>query len=699
MMFLLLLVVTIAATQIPSAYPWDNHDISTLKFLQVVHRHGDRAITKIYDKDPYKDLAHWPEGLGELSAKGRYRAYKLGQYIRHHYDQYLDHDYNPREVYARSSAKSRCLDSVTTLLAGLYPPNNTLYQWGDTNSTVPLGQSWQPIPIYTYPKERMNDDLLLRTDRKCAVADKIVTQMLNTPEVVKALDGVNELLVKLNETMGAKIRSLFDVKAVYDHLWVESQRGYHWSAKGVWSREFEVGVFAALKPLAELLWFQEWNSKVVQRLRAGPLVGELTANFEHKVSGNKSGISDNSGTKLNVYSANDAVVSVLMRALDVYNNAIVPFSATLLFELHQKLGVTGAEGHFVRLYYYNATLQEGKQPYLFTLPGCDGQADCPFDRFKQLTKPMIPDDWAKELLTTIATTQLPGAYLWDNDNMATLKLLQVVHRHGDRAITKIYANDPYKDTANWPEGIAELSAKGRYRCYKVGQYLRQHYSAYLSQTYSPREVYARSSAKSRCLDSVSTLLAGLYPPDNPSHQWDVDSTAPLGQRWQPIPIYTYPRERMNDDRLLRTDEPCPAADRAITDLFNEASVAEAMNAARDVMDKLRQSMPATIGNLLDAKNVYDHLWVEAERGRLWSAKGVWSREWEDQMFVAMKPLAKLLWFQEWNSSVVQRLKAGPLWAELTGNFRRKVAGNLGIDSGVKVFVYSTHDAIVAVLMH
>ncbi|CAG2166984.1 unnamed protein product [Oppiella nova] len=359
-----------------SVHSWKGHDISTLQLLQVVHRHGDRAITKIYDKDPFKDLdTYWPEGLAELSQQGRYRCYKLGENIRDTYQSYLGAKYSPREVYARSSAKSRCLDSINTLLAGLYPPINVSYQW-NVGSNAPLGEKWQPIPVYTYPMERMNDDRLLRTDDPCPAADKAIDELFNEPEVLQAMERESKLLGELNETMGANIRNILDAKNTYDHLWVEWERGYNWSSAEIWSPEYEQNIFTALKPLAELLWFQEWNSSLVQRLKGGPLIEELVKNFRNSVTNSAL----NSGHRIFVYSTHDAMIAVVMHALKVWNHVIIPYSSTLLFELHKTLGTGAGEGYFVRLYYYNETLDADRSPYLLDLPDCDDQTDCPFDK-------------------------------------------------------------------------------------------------------------------------------------------------------------------------------------------------------------------------------------------------------------------------------------------------------------------------------
>ena len=58
------LLVVLISQVIPDVILWPNHDISTLKLLQVVHRHGDRNIEEHnFPGDAFKEYKeYWPEG-------------------------------------------------------------------------------------------------------------------------------------------------------------------------------------------------------------------------------------------------------------------------------------------------------------------------------------------------------------------------------------------------------------------------------------------------------------------------------------------------------------------------------------------------------------------------------------------------------------------------------------------------------------
>ena len=42
-----------------------------------------------------------------------------------------------------------------------------------------------------------------------------------------------------------------------------------------------------------------------------------------------------------------------------------------------------------------------------------------------------------------------------------LRLVHILYRHGARTPCWLYPTDPYKDLANWPEGLCNLTSLGR----------------------------------------------------------------------------------------------------------------------------------------------------------------------------------------------------------------------------------------------
>lgn len=47
--------------------------------------------------------------------------------------------------------------------------------------------------------------------------------------------------------------------------------------------------------------------------------------------------------------------------------------------------------------------------------------------------------------------------------------------------------------------------------YRIGKSFAERYKDYL--TFSPRDIYVRSSDADRCLESAQMFVAGMYPPD------------------------------------------------------------------------------------------------------------------------------------------------------------------------------------------
>ena len=58
-----------------------------------------------------------------------------------------------------------------------------------------------------------------------------------------------------------------------------------------------------------------------------------------------------------------------------------------------------------------------------------------------------------------------GIHSWPRHDVSTLRMLQIVHTHGDRTPSTFVHNDPYADlTMFWREGVGQLTKKGLYVC-------------------------------------------------------------------------------------------------------------------------------------------------------------------------------------------------------------------------------------------
>jgi hypothetical protein len=369
------LTITFASNQ------WPNHDISTLRLLQIVHRHGDRTPVDFAPNDPFKNAIHWREGIGELTTKGKNRMYKLGQYIRKAYDSYLGQNYSPQEVYARSSITQRCVESVSYLLSGVYPPNLKEWQWNN-ESDVDLSHLLQSFSVETFrPKF---EDLVLNQEKYCPIVDIEKEKIYNSERVKKFLEEHKDLYKNLSKVVGHEI-DISTGRALHGTLEIEAMDfDYYWSH--AWTKEEQKKIIDQLYHSHRMSYRIDWDSPIIKRLRAGGLVNELNKNFQ-KVLDNQN------DKKLYVYSTHDTQVAALMHALNIFNDNMPPFGATLLFELHQNLNSVNND-YFVKLYYHNETLTG--IPHKIPFTDCQNLIECPVLKFFESTKYLIYNDFDKE---------------------------------------------------------------------------------------------------------------------------------------------------------------------------------------------------------------------------------------------------------------------------------------------------------------
>jgi len=88
-----------------------------------------------------------------------------------------------------------------------------------------------------------------------------------------------------------------------------------------------------------------------------------------------------------------------------------------------------------------------------------------------------------------------------------------IHRHGARAPYRGVVNNTDVYHENWTE-IEELTEVGKRMLYLLGVKTRKRYVEkykLLNEQYNPQEIYIRSTDVNRTIESIESLLQGLYP--------------------------------------------------------------------------------------------------------------------------------------------------------------------------------------------
>uniref|UniRef100_A0AAQ5YTG5 Lysosomal acid phosphatase n=1 Tax=Amphiprion ocellaris TaxID=80972 RepID=A0AAQ5YTG5_AMPOC len=222
-------------------------------------------------------------------------------------------------------------------------------------------------------------------------------------------------------------------------------------------------------------------------------------------------------------------------------------------------------------------------------------------------------------------------------------------RHGDRSPVKAYPTDPYQEN-DWPQGFGQLSQEGMRQHLNLGQFLRDRYKGFLSESYDRHEILVRSTDYDRTLMSAEANLAGLYPPSG-------QQVFTPSLKWQPIPVHTVPESE-----------------------------------ERDIIDLVRNKTGLNKTDVESVWSVYDTLFCESRHNMSapdWVTPDVMNklRELKDFGFQAM--------FGVYNQQEKSRLQGGMLLGEIVKNLSKMAVPDP--TQRLKLMMLSAHDTTVAAL--
>ena len=322
---------------------------SSLKFLHVVWRHGDRTPSRALPSDTANPITSWdPPIASQLTHLGAEQHFRLGQFIRLRYDGFLPAEYSFDQVKVRRTDYNRTLWSARCDMAGMF-------YGGKYKSFGEFSRKWnesgallEAFKMDMVPKE---EDLLLSDAYEaCPRVPVEEKAQYNTSEFMAVEKNNSHFLHFLGEKAGLGADKiplpLKDMYRVMDHLtYVSNHPERHHLPEWVTPKVLE----EVRRLYNEKNWF-EYNTQTATRLQVGKLFGEILDRMQAV-----SAVNETNRTKkqqlMQIYSAHDVTVEGVLVAMGQHTRIYPRYATAVLIELHKD----SDKGDYVRLFHRNDT--------------------------------------------------------------------------------------------------------------------------------------------------------------------------------------------------------------------------------------------------------------------------------------------------------------------------------------------------------
>lgn len=343
---------------------------STLRFVHVVWRHGDRTPAHpTFRTDTGNGPETWPEGLGELTSLGMRQQHALGSFLRRRYidAKFLSPEYHPSEIFVRSSDYNRTIASALVNLAAFYPPS--------METRFNEGLPWVPIPVHSVP---LIYDYVVAMERQCPSLTKVYGDTLKSAPV-ESLELENyEFMEFMRNVTGLNLQTVLRIAPVFDVLHCEKIHNRTWPS---WVTP---AIYKKIELLFEAALVAGSDNPKLQRLKGGPLFREIALRSLAKASKSI----HPPALKYYAYSGHDATITALLKNFGAFDGRAPPYTSAVLIELHEKMS-----GRFViKTFYINETGSE--TPFPIAIKNCG--FECDLNTFVSMARNNTPENWYME---------------------------------------------------------------------------------------------------------------------------------------------------------------------------------------------------------------------------------------------------------------------------------------------------------------
>ncbi|XP_054267962.1 prostatic acid phosphatase-like [Macrosteles quadrilineatus] len=269
------------------------------------------------------------------------------------------------------------------------------------------------------------------------------------------------------------------------------------------------------------------------------------------------------------------------------------------------------------------------------------------------------------------------SYVGSQEYSGSLRLVNVVFRHGQRTPADTYPSDPHLHQTFHPYGWGQLTNEGKRQQYELGEFLRDRYGSFIGDGFPSKVARVQSTGVERTLMSAQLVAAGLFTPStHPLQQWNQKLD------WQPVAVHSQPLE---EDSLLLVRIPCPRYHEERDRLKSEGEVKSYLASLSDLYKSLSLHSGLTVSDPDDVQSLYSTLLAEVQFNLTLPE---WTKDYYPEKMA--KVTAYSFTLNAYNDQL-KKLKGGPLLKEIITNMKEKIKE----PNGRKMFLYAGHDSTVA----